>query len=71
MHAIKQKPVGVLQPENGRRWLPINNTIVSQALRKPLNMSVSEEDVSKALDAENKYRESKINGIISRKGVPN
>lgn len=32
---------------------------------------MSEEDMSNALDAENKYCESKINGIISIKGVPN
>ena len=32
---------------------------------------MSGEDVSNALDAENKYREWKINGIISIKGVPN
>lgn len=34
-------------------------------------MLMSEEDVSNALDTENKNRELKINGIISIKGVPN
>lgn len=56
---------------NGRNLLLINSTIGSQTPRKSLMMPVSEEDVSHALDAENKYRESKINGIISIKGVPN
>lgn len=56
---------------NGISLLPINSTIVSQTLRKTFNMPVSQKDVSNALDAENKYCELKINGIISIKGVPN
>lgn len=51
--------------------LPINSTIGSQTLWKTLIMPLSKGDVSNALEAENKYHESKINGIISIKGVPN